>query len=257
MVVTPFPADWAGSRELLKGYAQVLGRLGEQYQPADECEGQRGLTVAVAGPSTGPLQVGENVLECALDFTMHHLVITSSRGPVLRLPLLGQSPRALCRDLGARLSVLGMGAVQPDCQACPREDGRYRGGDVLAWWQVVLRVASVLRRLRAGGCLQAGPLMLWPENLSLGFSWYPPGATQELALGFVPGDASRPEPFFHLSPRPCPPTPPAALPEQACWEEGCLLLPYARLLGRRDAGERLAEFFREGLRLLLPGGGPG
>lgn len=219
MAFAPFPSDWAATRRLLRGYVRFLADLRRTLDPA--CGEAGALEVHAVGPGTGPLPCAGGSVELIADLTQNQILLTTSGGHALRANLLGQSAAALCRDLLRKLEVAGIGCL-PQCDGCESVEGRYRGSDVLAWWQTALEAGHVMRRV-AG---RDGVLELWAPGLELGLSLRARG----LRLGFVAGEEAEAEPYFRV----------AAAADLA-------QLPYEALLESRDPRERLAAFLAESL----------
>lgn len=114
-----------------------------------------------------------------------------------------------------------------------------------------------MQRARLDG--ERGPVQLWPHGFDLSFEWF--GSRQvmssnqestqtypaQLNLGFSPGEASHPEPYFYSNPWPFEANYllDKPLPEGARWFTDSWqgsLLPYSLLVGDDQAGQRLLTY---------------
>lgn len=253
------PSEWSETRRLVQAYAKVLGLVRRQLAPAHRHWWHVSLRPTAIGLSTGPLIVGAKAFELVQDFTLHQILITTSKGESLREPMLGQSQRAFCHDLRSRLEVLGL-QVELDCDALDEADGRYRLDDAALWWRAALASTGVFERFRAEQREETSPVQLWPHHFDLAMTWFTgrqvPGvdpadaenADEQVGFGFSPGDETLPEPYFYAGAYPAPDDlETCPLPEGARWQcEGFsgAALPYARLAGREDGDVVLLGFLR-------------
>jgi hypothetical protein len=125
----------------------------------------------------------------------------------------------------------------------------------------VVSADSVLKKHRAGLSGEPGPVQLWPHGFDLAFEWFGTRVMEyeehgqvekypsQLNFGFSPGEPSHPEPYFYSNPWPFEADVllDKSLPSGGRWFtagwQGSML-PYDKLVGASEAGERLLAYFR-------------
>lgn len=254
------PMDWPATRDSIKQYARVLGKVRQALAPPEKHWWHAGLRMAASGATSGPIPGNTGSVELLLDFANQALVITTSRGQRIERPLHGQSVAWLYRKTTAALAELGIDvAVDPE----PFSDETalvYDPVQATRLWQAFSMVSLTLARFKGSLRQETGPLVFWPHNLDLAFLWFsgrkvpgkeladPESADEQMNFGFEPGDAGIPQPYFYVTAYPTPdgfvgsPLPAGARWQREGWTGA--MLPYAELLKSDDPAARLLEFLR-------------
>ncbi len=264
--------------KLLLPHQDDFGELSFCWHAGDSCLAQGTVTRPEAATP----------FRAALRPAAPALLLLGAGGGILReLPLGGRTideiydwlAWTLAEILGGRLpGELEWPAGLPEH---PLADGaRFDAGDVAAFAELARLFANADRALGAWAAARPGasPVRLWPHHFDIAalvplprIGAAPGGAgdaaaareTRTIGAGMVPGDAGCPNPYFYVTPWPCPEHPELPpLPEGGAWNtDGWLgaILEASRFMDADRAAEQaevVATFLRsagEACRLLLEG----
>jgi len=247
----PWPAasyeDWTASCDTLHAHAQVLGKLAAELAPAEPQLQHAALRLTARGWETAPLPApdGSGALVVALDLRTHEALAEHSDGRALRLPLtphraVGEVTRGL---LGAVAELAGTVEIDPAPQEVSwtvpldedTEHATYEPEEVAAYFAAATQAALVLAAFRAPYRGRSTPVNAWWGSFDLAVSLFsglpaePPSDdfimrnamdSQEVALGWWPGDGRYGKAAFYAYAHPAPPgfESAALSPDAARWD---------------------------------------
>jgi hypothetical protein len=116
---------------------------------------------------------------------------------------------------------------------------------------------------------EKSPVQFWPHGFDLSFEWFGTRSIEyeeggemkrlpsQLNLGFAPGDATNPQPYFYSNPWPFETEAliHQPLPQGTRWFTGSWkgsILPYRELVGDKNAEERLLDYARAVFEITKP-----
>ncbi|HEX5307504.1 MAG TPA: DUF5996 family protein [Solirubrobacteraceae bacterium] len=250
----PWPAlppysTWRETCDTLHAHTQALGKLAVALAPPEPQLQHAALRLSARGWETLPLPApdGSGALTVALDLHAHAAVAEHSDGRAARVPLApNRSVGEVTRELLAEIQALaGELRIDPTPQEVEwsvplDEDDRhatYDPSQVSAYFAAATRAALALAAFRAPYRGRSTPVNAWwgsfdlAVNLFSGLPADPPSRdfimrnamdSQEVALGWWPGDARYDKPAFYAYAHPAPDgfADAALLPAQARWEGG-------------------------------------
>jgi hypothetical protein len=244
--------QWSATCDTLHAHTQVLGKLAVALAPPEPQLQHAALRLTARGWETLPLPApdGSGAFVAALDLRSHEALVEHSDGRAQRVALgPDRSVGEVTRELLEAIRVLA-GAVQinPTPQEVSwsvpldedDEHASYDADQVAAYFAVATRAALVLSALRAPYRGRSTPVNAWwgsfdlAVNLFSGLPADPPSEdfimrnamdSQEIAVGWWPGDARYGGAAFYAYAHPAPEgfagatlSPPAARWEQALGE---------------------------------------
>jgi Family of unknown function (DUF5996) len=244
--------QWRATCDTLHAHTQVLGKLAVRLAPPEPQLQHSALRLTARGWETAPLPApdGSGSLVVALDLRVHEAVVEHSGGPVARVPLTPDRPvGAVTREVLAEVRRIG-GPVEidPAPQEVPwsvpldedEEHAHYDTGEVGRYFAAATQAALVLAAYRAPFRGRSTPVNAWWGSFDLAVSLYsglpadPPANdfimrnamdSQEVAVGWWPGDGRYPKAAFYSFAHPAPEgfaqltvSPPAARWEPAVGE---------------------------------------
>jgi len=253
--------DWNSTRDTLHQYARIIGKIRGWYMPKSKHWWHITLSVSARGLTTTPFPVEGQSLELTLDLAAHQLVIDSSDGWSIALPLAGQSAAGLCCRISATLAAMGI-ELEPDLLAAFDDEdilpydikaiGRFR--------QVINWVDASFKTFKGGLREETGPVQIFPHHMDVSMNWFSgrlvPGvdpadeenADEQMNFGFVTGDGSITDAYFYVTAYRAPVGwTDLALPEGANWHtEGWTgaVLPYATVVASDQPLELLLDYLR-------------
>jgi uncharacterized protein DUF5996 len=233
---TEWPAlpyeDWSDTCQTLHAHTQVLGKLAAALSPPEPQLQHAALRLGVRGWETQPLPApdGLGVLAVELDLHSHEAVVRHSDGRDARVPLApDRSVATVTQELLAALRLL-CGPVEIDLvpQETPwrtpldedEEHARYDAAAVARYFAAATQAALVLAALRAPYRGRSTPVNAWWGSFDLAVSLFsgnpadPPAAdfitrnamdSEEVTVGWWPGDHRYPRPAFYAYAHPSPP----------------------------------------------------
>jgi hypothetical protein len=227
----PAYEEWSATCDTLHGHTQVLGKLAATLAPPEPQLQHAALRLTARGWETPPLPApdGSGAIVVALDLHAHEALVEHSDGAVQRIALApDRSVGAVTREvLGAVRRAAGAVEIDPTPQEVPwsvpldedEEHARYDTGQVAVNFAVATRAALVLAALRAPYRGRCTPVNAWWGSFDLAVSLFsgepadPPSGdfimrnamdSQEVAVGWWPGDARYSRPAFYAYAHPAP-----------------------------------------------------
>jgi len=215
---------WQGTCDTLHAHTQVLGKLAARLAPPEPQLQHAALRLTARGWETAPLPApnGSGALVIALDLHTHEAIVEHSGGNSERIPLAPDRPVAeVTRAELAAVQRLG-GEVQID--PTPQEVGwtapldedfdhaEYDAGQVRDYFVAATQAALVLATFRAPYRGRSTPVNAWWGSFDLAVSLFsgapaaPPSDdfimrnamdSQEVAIGWWPGDPRHPVAAFY------------------------------------------------------------
>jgi hypothetical protein len=239
--------DWRATCDTLHAHTQVLGKLAATMGPPEPQLQHAALRLTARGWETAPLPTpdGSGALVVALDLRSHEAVVEHSDARLERTALPGRSVGEVTRELLGLVGGLG-GPVEID--PAPQEvswtvpldeddqHSTYEPAQVRRYFAAATQAALVLAAFRAPYRGRSTPVNAWWGSFDLAVSLFsgmpaePPSDdfimrnamdSQEVAVGWWPGDERYGKAAFYAYAHPAPPGFEQATlsPEGARWEE--------------------------------------
>ena len=234
-MVSAWPAvsyeEWRATCDTLHAHTQVLGKLAAKLAPPEPQLQHAALRLTARGWETAPLPApdGSGALVVALDLRRHQAVVEHSAGSSERVALTPDRPVGeVTREVLAAVSRLG-GPVQidPTPQEVPwsvpldedAEHAHYDPDQVARYFAAATQAALVLAAYRAPYRGRSTPVNAWWGSFDLAVSLFsgvpadPPSHdfimrnamdSQEVAVGWWPGDSRYPKAAFYAYAYPAP-----------------------------------------------------
>jgi hypothetical protein len=271
--------DWAETCKTLHAHTQVLGKLAAELAPPEPQLQHAALRLTARGWETAPLPApdGSGALVVALDLRSHEAVAEHSDGRTLRLPLtphraVGEVTREL---LGAVGKLAGPVEIDPTPQEvtwsvpldADAEHATYEREQVADYFAAATRATLVLAAFRAPYRGRSTPVNAWWGSFDLAVSLFsgapadPPSDdfimrnamdSQEVALGWWPGDGRYGKAAFYAYAHPAPDGfgDGAVGPEAARWDGplGEYVLDWDDVRSAGDPRAYALEFARSAFR---------
>jgi Family of unknown function (DUF5996) len=232
---SPWPSvsyeQWAPTCDTLHAHAQVLGKLAVKLAPAEPQLEHAALRLTARGWETLPLPApdGSGAVGVALDLRSHEAVVEHSNGALRRVPLTPNRPvGAVTRELLAAISELaGPVRIATNPQEVPwtvpldedTEHASYDVDQVTSYFTAATQAALVLAEFRAPFRGRSTPVNAWWGSFDLSVSLFsglpasPPSDdfimrnamdSEEVAVGWWPGDPRYPHAAFYAYAHPAP-----------------------------------------------------
>jgi hypothetical protein len=271
--------DWRETCDTLHAHTQVLGKLAVRLAPPEPQLQHTALRLTARGWETAPLPApdGSGSLVVALDLRAHEAVIEHSAGRSERVPLTPDRPvGAVTQDVLAAVgAIAGPVEIDPTPQEVPwsvpldsdDEHARYDEAQVASYFAAATQAALVLADYRAPYRGRSTPVNAWWGSFDLAVSLFsgrpaePPSGdfimrnamdSQEIAVGWWPGDARHPVAAFYAYAHPKPPGfgEQSLHPAASRWEEGLgeYILDWDDVRNRPDPHAAAVEFARSAFR---------
>lgn len=245
-LLPPYEA-WSATCDTLHAHTQVLGKLAARLAEPEPQLQHAALRLTARGWETAPLPApdGSGALVVTLDLRTHEALVEHNDGRIKRTALApDRSVATVSKELLAAVRELG-GEVEidPTPQETPwttplDEDtghARYDEDGVATYFAAATRAALVLAALRAPFRGRSTPVNAWWGSFDLAVSLFsgepaePPSSdfimrnamdSQEVSVGWWPGDARYPEAAFYAYAHPAPPgfEQVALTPDAARWD---------------------------------------
>ncbi len=222
--------SWAATCDTLHAETQILGKLAVALAPPEPQLQHAALRLTARGWETGPMPApGGGVIAVALDLRDHEAVIEHSRNGTERLPLGPDRPVAAVTGgiLEAIARLAGPVEIDPTPQEVTwtvpldedEEHHTYDPAAVEGYFEAATRASLVLAELRAPWRGRETPVNAWWGSFDLAVNFFsghpaePPSKdfimrnamdSQEVAIGWWPGDPRHPEPAFYAYAHPAP-----------------------------------------------------
>jgi Family of unknown function (DUF5996) len=271
--------SWRATCDTLHAHTQVLGKLAVALAPPEPQFQHVALRLSARGWETMPLSApdGSGALVVALDLRTHEAVAEHSDGSVRRVALtpdrpVGEVTRELLKALG---DMAGAVEINPTPQEVPwtvpldedEEHARYETDQVASYFAAATHAALVLAAFRAPYRGRSTPVNAWWGSFDLAVSLFsglpadPPSDdfimrnamdSQEVAVGWWPGDARYGKAAFYAYAHPAPEgfggatlSPPAARWDAALGE---YVLDWDDISSASDPYAAALEFARSAFR---------
>jgi hypothetical protein len=223
--------QWSATCDTLHAHTQVLGKLAVKLAPPEPQLQHAALRLTARGWETAPLPApdGSGSLVAALDLHAHEAVAEHSDGGVRRIPLTPDRPVGeVTRELiGAIGELAGPVEIDPTPQEVSwtvpldedDEHATYDAAQVATYFAMATRAALVLAAFRAPFRGRSTPVHAWWGSFDLAVSLFsgapaePPSDdfimrnamdSQEVAVGWWPGDERYAKPAFYAYAHPAP-----------------------------------------------------
>ncbi len=253
-------AEWRETRDTIRGYAQVLGKIRRALDAPQKYWWHVSLQITAVGLTTTPLFCNGQLFEVVIDFTDHQTHIVSSTGGRRAISMREQSPAMYCQQVKLALAEMGL-TVDFDEGVCVGEAvGMYDETAVSRFWHAFAQITAVFTTFKHSFRGESSPLQLWPHHFDLALLWLsgrlvpdqdpddPESADEQMNFGFVTGDESIADPYFYVTAYPTPASfAQQPLPTAAYWQtEGWTgaILPYAALTTVGNPEVLLLDFLR-------------
>jgi hypothetical protein len=235
-MVSAWPAvsyeSWRATCDTLHAHTQVLGKLAAKLASPEPQLQHAALRPTARGWETAPLPApdGSGALVVALDLRRHQALVEHSAGPSDQVALTPNRPVGeVTRDVLAAVSRLGGPVhIDPTPQEVPwsvpldadTEHAHYDPEEVARYFAAATQAALVLAAYRAPYRGRSTPVNAWWGSFDLAVSLFsgipaePPSGdfimrnamdSQEVAVGWWPGDARYPKAAFYAYAHPAPP----------------------------------------------------
>jgi len=223
--------SWSATCDTLHAHTQLLGKLAVALAPPEPQLQHAALRLSTRGWETLPLPApnGSGALVAALDLRSHEAVVEHSDGTAAHAPLAPDRPVADVTGelLEAVRRLAGDFEVDPSPAEVPwtvpldedREHASYDPDQVASYFAAATRAALVLAAFRAPYRGRSTPVNAWWGSFDLAVSLFsgrsadPPSDdfiarnamdSQEVAVGWWPGDPRYPRAAFYAYAHPAP-----------------------------------------------------
>jgi Family of unknown function (DUF5996) len=224
--------DWRATCDTLHAHTQVLGKLAVELAPPEPQLQHAALRLTARGWETAPLPApdGSGALVVALDLHRHEAVVEHSAGSSDRIALTPHRPvgEVTNQVLAAVRALGGPVEIDPTPQEVPwtvpldtdTEHAHYDPDEVARYFATATQAGLVLAAYRAPYRGRSTPVHAWWGSFDLAVSLFsglaadPPSDdfimrnamdSQEVAVGWWPGDARYGKPAFYAYAHPAPP----------------------------------------------------
>jgi hypothetical protein len=270
---------WSATCDTLHAHTQVLGKLAVKLAPPEPQLQHAALRLTARGWETTPLPApdGSGAIVVLLDLSTHEAVVEHSSGQARRVPLtpnraVGDVTQALLAAIG---ELCGPVEIDPTPQEVPwtvpldedTEHVTYDPAQVADYFGAAMQVALVLAAFRAPYRGRSTPVNAWWGSFDLAVSLFsglpaePPSNdfimrnamdSQEVAIGWWPGDRRYGKAAFYAYAHPAPPNfaQGRLSPEAARWdaELGEFILDWEDVRAAPDPRAAALEFARSAFR---------
>jgi Family of unknown function (DUF5996) len=222
---------WSSTCDTLHAHTQVLGKLAVKLAPPEPQLLHAALRLTARGWETLPLPApdGSGTFVVGLDLQTHEAVAEHGDGRARRVALTpDRAVGEVTRDVVAAVAELvGPVAIDPTPQEVPwtapldedYEHATYDSGQVAVYFAAATRAALVLAALRAPYRGRSTPVNAWWGSFDVAVSLFsgrpaePPAEdfimrnamdSQEIAVGWWPGDPRYPRAAFYVYAHPAP-----------------------------------------------------
>jgi hypothetical protein len=278
-MTSPWPsvshAEWSDTCDTLHAHTQVLGKLAAQLAPPEPQLQHAALRLTARGWETLPLPApdGSGALVVALDLRTHEVIAEHSDGRAQSVALtpdrpVGSVTRELLDAIGELVGPLDIDLVPQEVPwSAPldedEEHARYDPGPVALYFAAATHAALVLADFRAPFRGRKTPVNAWwgsfdlAVNLFSGLPAEPPSNdfimrnamdSQEVTVGWWPGDPKNPKAAFYAYAHPAPDSfsDGAISPAAARWDstQGLYLLDWDDVRASADPHAAALEFAR-------------
>src|SRR5919204_5669211 len=271
--------QWRDTCDTLHAHPQVLGKRAVALAPPEPQLQHAALRLSARGWETLPLPApdGSGALVAALDLHTHEAVAEHSDGRAQRVALAPDRPvgevtrdlLAAARDLGGAFEINTTPQETPWTTPLDEDEehATYDPGQVATYFAAATHAALVLAAFRAPYRGRSTPVNAWwgsfdvAVNLFSGLPADPPSDdfimrnsmdSQEVAIGWWPGDTRYPRAAFYAYAHPAPEgfANGELSPRAARWEEGLGLyvLDWEDVVASPDPHAAALDFARSAFR---------
>jgi hypothetical protein len=223
--------DWGETLDTLHAHTQVLGKLAATLAPPEPQLQHAALRLTARGWETAPLPApdGSGALVVALDLHSHETIAEHADGRRRAVPLTPDRPVGeVTREVLAAVGeIAGPVEIDPTPQEVPwtvpldedAEHAAYDTGQVASYFAAAGQAALVLSAFRAPYRGRSTPVHAWWGSFDLAVSLFsgapaePPSTdfimrnsmdSQEVAVGWWPGETRYPRAAFYAYAHPAP-----------------------------------------------------
>ncbi|HSH05511.1 MAG TPA: DUF5996 family protein [Anaerolineae bacterium] len=255
---------WQGTRDMLNGYAKVVGKVRQALAPAQKHWWHVSLHVGGTGLVTPPMPCEGGSVAITLDLVRDEVRAERSDGAVWGRPLRGQTVGQFYDELMGGLAGMGVTAEVERKQFDAWRTSEYDGAAATNYWNALVAVDQVMKRFKGEQRRETSPVQLWPHHFDLAMLWLSGRliagqdtedaeySDEQMNFGFATGDGSVAEAYFYVTAYPLPEGwLGSALPSGAYWlEEGFkgAVLPYSAVVKAEDGEGLLLSFLRTTLK---------
>jgi hypothetical protein len=222
--------DWQESRDTIHQYARLLGKIRTVLMPPQKHWWHITLYATAMGLTTTPILVKDKTVELLLNFVHHSLLIMTSHGEKMEIPLPTQSIASLHHTVINALSIMN---IKPELDhnlfvdEVPR---KYDSEAVTRYWRTLAWIDGVFKHFKGELREETSPVQIFPHHFDLSMNWFSgrlvPGvdpsdeesADEQMNFGFVSGDSYIPDAYFYITAYPLPEgLTDTVLPKDAYW----------------------------------------
>ncbi|HEV7400476.1 MAG TPA: DUF5996 family protein [Solirubrobacterales bacterium] len=271
--------DWRDTCDTLHAHTQVLGKLAAELAAPEPQLQHAALRLTARGWETAPLQApdGSGAFVVVLDLRTHEAVVEHSDGRTGRVPLTpNRTVGSVTRELlTVVVDLVGAVEIDPEPQEVSwtvpldrdEEHSAYDAGQVASYFAAATQAALVLAAFRAPFRGRSTPVNAWWGSFDLAVSLFsglpaePPSGdfimrnamdSQEVAIGWWPGDGRYAKAAFYAYAHPAPdgfggaPLSPSA----ARWDGGLgeYILDWDEVCASEDPHALALDFARSAFR---------
>lgn len=256
----PLVLEWQPTRDTLQMYSRVLSVVRRALTPPESHWSHVSLRVGETGLQTPPIAAGDLEFEMTLDLVAHQIVVKKKRGEEWQRELRGQSVSLFWQEIRAVLERWGIGEKIQSVQFNDESPREYDRTAAERYRRAVTEIDARLKQFKRELKGETSPVQLWSHHFDLAMLWFSgrrvPDADpndeengdEQMNFGFSTGDEGTPDAYFYATAYPFPKSMvDTKLPGAAKWHtEGWYggLLMYDALAGKKNAGEKLLDFFR-------------
>jgi hypothetical protein len=252
---------WEATRDTLHGYARAVGLIPRAHAIPHPRWWHISLKVQPDGLTTDNMALPDGgIFSLKMDLLRHRVLLLTSRGEVTELDMrAGLSPAQFRYRLLEAVAGLGLQGKYTLKKEDDQAPATYDPDAAHSFFNLLVQLDRIFQLQRARLDGERGPVQLWPHGFDLAFEWFgtrqivisehgeSQSSQSQLNLGFSPGDASHPEPYFYSNPWPFEADYllDKPLPEGARWFTGSWqgsILPYSLLVGDDQAEQRLLTY---------------
>lgn len=259
----PSLSGWEPTRDTLNLYSKVVGVVPRAHAEFHPKWWHISLKVQPDGLVTDNMPLpGGGVFALKMDLLQHQVLLYSSRGDSRAFDMTaGLSASAFGDQVLSAVAELGLSAEYARGKFADEGPRQYDPDVAEKYLTALVNVDRTFKKHRAGLTGEMGPVQLWPHHFDLAFEWFGTRTVEyeegdkvetypsQLNLGFSPGDAGHPEPYFYSNPWPFEaeellnhPLPSGGRWFTEGWQGS--ILPYATLAGDSQAEEKLLAYAR-------------
>jgi hypothetical protein len=269
--VFPSLIGWEPTRETLHLYTRAVGVVPRAHAEPHPRWWHISLQVRPDGLATRsmPLPSGSSFW-IRIDFHQHQVIVETGQGKARSISLLDRMPASKFGDTLLE-AVRGLGVTGTyERHRFENADRRsYDPDAALRFFTALQNADRIFKRHRESLDGEKSPVQFWPHGFDLSFEWFGTrrveyeehgevkGSPAQLNLGFAPGDATHPEPYFYSNPWPFEadellhrPLPGGARWFSNGWKGS--LFPYREVVGDGQAEARLLEYARAVFEISKP-----